>query len=95
MQQGHNPQFDFLRPTHILFMYFNRLVEQYTRILQPDKEMLEQLKYRAAPGGRWRVLEVARKHGKWEKHKREKERQRQDDQEAEKRTCSLYSLNVN
>lgn len=32
-RESGNYQFDFLRPSHSLFGYFNRLVEQYTRVL--------------------------------------------------------------
>ncbi|KAF8638509.1 hypothetical protein AX16_010492 [Volvariella volvacea WC 439] len=83
-REGRNYQFDFLRPTHSLFGYFNRLVEQYTKIIQPDKATLEQLKERTKEGSRWALLEQARKHAKWEKNKREREKKRQDDQEAER-----------
>ncbi|KAF8061504.1 Pre-mRNA splicing factor PRP21 like protein-domain-containing protein [Lyophyllum atratum] len=83
-REGRNYQFDFLRPTHSLFGYFNRLVEQYTKVLHPNKEVLEQLKARTQAGSRWQTLEVARRHAKWEKNKREKDKQRQDDQEAER-----------
>jgi splicing factor 3A subunit 1 len=83
-REGRNYQFDFLRPTHSLFGYFNRLVDQYTKVLYPDKGVLEQLKERAQDGGRWKTLEVARKHAKWERNKREKDKRRQDDQEAER-----------
>lgn len=83
-REGRNYQFDFLRPTHSLFGYFNRLVEQYNAILHPDKEMLEQLKDRTDRDARWRNLEVAKKHAKWERNKHERERKRQDDQEAER-----------
>ncbi|KIK03844.1 hypothetical protein K443DRAFT_94470 [Laccaria amethystina LaAM-08-1] len=83
-REGRNYQFDFLRPTHSLFGYFNRLVEQYTKVLHPDKETLEQLKQRAQKGARWQTLEFARKYGKWERNKREKNKKREDDQEAER-----------
>ncbi|KAG5645012.1 hypothetical protein DXG03_007289 [Asterophora parasitica] len=83
-REGRNYQFDFLRPTHSLFGYFNRLVDQYTRILHPNKEVLEQLKERTQEGARWKTLEVARRHAKWEKNKREKDKKREDDQEAER-----------
>ena len=82
--EGRNYQFDFLRPTHSLFGYFNRLVEQYTKILHPDKELLAQLNSRSAPGSQWITLEIAKKHAKWERNKREKDQKRKDDQEAEK-----------
>ena len=44
--EGCNYQFNFLQPTHSLFGYFNPSwwVDQYTKIIQPNKEMLEQLK---------------------------------------------------
>ncbi|KAJ7632416.1 Pre-mRNA splicing factor PRP21 like protein-domain-containing protein [Roridomyces roridus] len=83
-REGRNYQFDFLRPTHSLFGYFNRLVEQYTKVLHPNKEMLEQLKGRAEQGAKWKALEVAKTHAKWERTKREQDKKRQDDQEAER-----------
>ncbi|KAK7466901.1 SF3a splicing factor complex subunit [Stygiomarasmius scandens] len=83
-REGRNYQFDFLRPTHSLFGYFNRLVEQYTKVIHPDKDTLEELKSRADDGARWRTLEIAKKYAKWERRKREKEKKRQDDQEAER-----------
>ncbi|KAF8162988.1 pre-mRNA splicing factor [Crassisporium funariophilum] len=83
-REGRNYQFDFLRPTHSLFGYFNRLVEQYTKIIQPNKETLEQLKERTQPAARWETLELARKHAKFERNKREKDKKREDDQEAER-----------
>ncbi|CAG5115571.1 unnamed protein product, partial [Candidula unifasciata] len=35
--------FDFLRPQHSLFTYFTKLVEQYTKILIPPKNLKEKL----------------------------------------------------
>ncbi|PCH38337.1 hypothetical protein WOLCODRAFT_66080 [Wolfiporia cocos MD-104 SS10] len=83
-KEGRNYQFDFLRPNHSLFGYFNRLVEQYSRVLLPSKEMLAQLKERTQEGARWNELEIARKRARWEQRKREKEKKREDDKEAER-----------
>jgi len=83
-REGRNYQFDFLRPTHSLFGYFNRLVEQYSKVINPSKEALEQLRIQTGEGARWETLELARKHAKWERNKREKDKKRLDDQEAEK-----------
>ena len=91
-REGRNYQFDFLRPTHSLFTCFNRLVDQYTKILHPNRDVLEQLKERTQEGGRWKTLEIARKHAKWERNKREKDKKRQDDQEAER--SEFYKLHV-
>ncbi|KAH9934890.1 Pre-mRNA splicing factor PRP21 like protein-domain-containing protein [Fomitopsis serialis] len=73
-REGRNYQFDFLRPTHSLFGYFNRLVEQYSKVLLPSKEMLAQLKDRTQEGARWKELEIARKRARWEQVKRRRRR---------------------
>ena len=39
-----NPQFDFLKPTHLLFSYFTSLVDAYAKILRPSKELKENLR---------------------------------------------------
>ncbi|KZT28566.1 hypothetical protein NEOLEDRAFT_1175869 [Neolentinus lepideus HHB14362 ss-1] len=83
-REGRNYQFDFLRPTHSLFVYFNRLVEQYTKILYPSKEALAAIAERANPGDKWKTLEQAKRYAKWEQNKREKEKKREDDREAER-----------
>lgn len=38
-----NSQFDFLKPTHMLFIYFTSLVDSYARSLQPPKSLLDGL----------------------------------------------------
>ncbi|TFY66721.1 hypothetical protein EVG20_g4358, partial [Dentipellis fragilis] len=83
-KEGRNYQFDFLKPTHSLFAYFNQLIDQYTKVLLPSPETLAQLKERAQPGARWKMLEEGRRHAKWEQKKREQEKRREDDQEAER-----------
>ncbi|KIJ44155.1 hypothetical protein M422DRAFT_228832 [Sphaerobolus stellatus SS14] len=84
MREGHNHQFEFLRPTHSLFGYFNRLVEQYTKVLLPTKEILDKVALAASEEGRWKLLEEAREHAEWEKHRREREQKKQDQKEAER-----------
>jgi len=82
-REGRNYQFDFLRPTHSLFGYFNRLVEQYSKVILPSREMLEELKERAEPSYRWKDLELGRKRARWEQVKREQDKKRESDKEAE------------
>lgn len=93
-REGRNYQFDFLRPTHSLFGYFNQLVEQYSKVLLPSKDMLAQLKERTKEGTRWQDLEAARKRARWEQLKREKDKKRQDDREAEQSMCISIFQNV-
>ena len=90
-REGRNYQFDFLRPTHSLFGYFNRLVEQYSKVLLPTKETHTSLKERSQEGARWMDLEVARRRARWEQFKREKDKRRQDDKEAEASAWPLLS----
>jgi len=42
-REQRNYQFDFLRPQHSLFQYFTRLLEQYTKVLLPPKDLQNKL----------------------------------------------------
>lgn len=42
-REAANYQFEFLQPSHSLFPFFNRLVEQYTKVLIPDAARLARL----------------------------------------------------
>ena len=42
-REQRNYQFDFLRPQHSLFQYFTKLLEQYTKILIPPKDLMTKL----------------------------------------------------
>jgi splicing factor 3A subunit 1 len=86
VKEGRNYQFDFLKPTHSLFGYFNRLIEQYTKVLMPTSETLAKLKERTKNGAKWRMLTEAQSHAKWERSRREQEKKREDDREAERST---------
>jgi len=86
VKEGRNYQFDFLKPTHSLFGYFNRLIEQYTKVLMPTPEALEKLKERSEAGAKWKMYAEAQSHAKWERTRREQEKKREDDREAERGT---------
>ena len=60
------------------------MVEQYSKVLLPSKETLAQLKERTQDGARWKDLEVAKKRARWEQVKREQDKKREDDKEAER-----------
>lgn len=89
VKEGRNYQFDFLKPTHSLFGYFNRLIEQYTKVLMPTPETLAKLKERAENGAKWKMLADAQSHAKWERSRRELEKKREDDREAERSTWKI------
>ena len=46
-KEQRNYQFDFLRPQHALFQYFTRLLEQYTKVLIPPKDLMAKLSLEA------------------------------------------------
>ncbi|EPQ32104.1 uncharacterized protein PFL1_00301 [Pseudozyma flocculosa PF-1] len=94
-------QFEFLRPSHSLYGYFNRLVEQYQKVMQPPAELLEKVKLGAygttddharsligigAGGARPRLLEEAKKRAQFEKWSREK-RKKADELEKQQQAA--------
>ncbi|KAI5477585.1 splicing factor 3A subunit 1 [Pseudohyphozyma bogoriensis] len=94
-REARNYQFDFLRPSHSLFGYFNRLTEQYTKILIPSKDYLANLDRRA--GGpssepadeklaqaKREVLKDAKVRAEWEKWESSKKKEAEDAAEAER-----------
>ena len=83
-REARNLEFEFLRPTSQLFGYFNALVEKYSKVLLPPPELREKFKRGTEPNARWNMLEISRQHAEWERAKREKERKRADDKEAER-----------
>ena len=74
IREGRNYQFDFLRPTHSLYGYYNRMVESYQKIMQPPPGLIEALVKEAAdPDLKWKTLEDARKRTEWERGRRKRE----------------------
>lgn len=63
-KEERNHQFDFLRPQHSLFQYFTRLLEQYTKVLLPPKELVTKLSGEIRSG----ILEQARSRAAWHSH---------------------------
>lgn len=81
VREGRNFEFDFLRPSHSLYGYFNRMVEQYSKILHPAEEQLARLKQ--GDSSKWELLEECKKRGEWEKVRKDKEQQKKDEAEKE------------
>ncbi|KAL3993662.1 Pre-mRNA splicing factor PRP21 like family protein [Acanthocheilonema viteae] len=67
-RESRNYQFDFLKPQHSNFNYFTKLVEQYTKIIVPAKNIVEDLK--AEEDNTKKILENVRYRVGWEKHQR-------------------------
>lgn len=72
-KEGRNYQFDFLRPTHSLYGYYNRMVESYQKIMRPPPGQVEAiLKADADPKAKWKTLDEARLRAQWEMGRRKR-----------------------
>ena len=77
-----NYQFDFLRPQHSLFTYFNKLIEQYQRVLLHPKNILDALSRdlystdnlfdRVENRFHWNTYQRRQRQGEEEKNERER-----------------------
>lgn len=85
-KEERNHQFDFLRPQHSLFQYFTRLLEQYTKVLLPPKELVSKLASEVRSG----VLEQARSRAAWHSH--QARRKAADEAKIEKERLAYASI---
>lgn len=85
-REQRNYQFDFLRPQHSLFNYFTKLVEQYTKILIPPKDLLGKLKKES--DDYHEVLGHAKYRVEWAKFQ---EREKRKEEEAVERERIAYA----
>ncbi|XP_028026204.1 splicing factor 3A subunit 1 [Bombyx mandarina] len=85
-KEERNHQFDFLRPQHSLFQYFTRLLEQYTKVLLPPKELVSKLNAEIRSG----ILEQARSRAAWHAH--QAKRKAADEAKIEKERLAYASI---
>uniref|UniRef100_A0A182ISS2 Splicing factor 3A subunit 1 n=1 Tax=Anopheles atroparvus TaxID=41427 RepID=A0A182ISS2_ANOAO len=85
-REQRNCQFDFLRPQHSLFQYFTKLLEQYTKILVPPKDLMNKLKIESASGKSSMnvVLEQVKYRANWMKHQEMQSRREEEKVERER-----------
>ncbi|CAI5442442.1 unnamed protein product [Caenorhabditis angaria] len=67
-REARNYQFDFLKPAHSSFTYFTKLVEQYTKVIVPASNIIDQLKEEAT--NRKKLMEDVKYRVAWEKHQK-------------------------
>lgn len=77
-REQNNAQFDFLRPQHGQFNYFTLLIEQYSKILNHNNQIVELLTKDAT--NQQHVISKARMRSEWSKMQ-EAERQRKEEEE--------------
>ncbi|RWS06912.1 splicing factor 3A subunit 1-like protein [Dinothrombium tinctorium] len=81
-REQRNYQFDFLRPQHGLFCYFTQLIEQYTKILMPAKNLLNDLKRELLNPKT--VLDKVKYRLEWTKIQEAEKRREQEEAEKER-----------
>jgi splicing factor 3A subunit 1 len=81
-REQRNFQFDFLRPQHSLFQYFTRLLEQYTKVLIPPKDLQNKLNFEA--DNRAHVLEQVSYRVAWLEHQEAARRKQEEALEKER-----------
>ena len=72
-REQRNPQFDFLKPTHVLFSYFTALVDAYTKVLAPTRELTAEIN-----AVRDRSHALSRVARRWDYSRRADEQARRD-----------------
>jgi len=81
-REQRNFQFDFLRPQHSLFQYFTKLLEQYTKVLIPPKDLQNKLNFEA--DNRTHVLEQVQYRVAWLQHQEAARRKQEEALERER-----------
>jgi len=81
-REQRNYQFDFLRPQHSLFQYFTKLLEQYTKVLLPPKDLQGRLDSEAS--ARSKIMEQVNWRVGWLKQEAEARRKEEEALEKER-----------
>lgn len=81
-REQRNYLFDFLRPQHSLFNYFTKLVEQYTKILIPPKNLKEKLAVESQ--GYKKILNDVNYRVEWMKFQDREKKKEEDAAERER-----------
>ncbi|CAG8527863.1 15230_t:CDS:2 [Funneliformis caledonium] len=81
-REQRNYQFDFLRPNHSLFNYFTKLVEQYTKVLIPPKNLNEKLRYNV--DNKYQILDRVMQRVEYAAYQ-EEERKKAEEKEDQER----------
>ncbi|XP_066583121.1 splicing factor 3A subunit 1-like [Prorops nasuta] len=81
-REQRNFQFDFLRPQHSLFQYFTKLLEQYTKVLIPPKDLLPRLRDESINMDK--ILEQVKYRAEWLKYQEAQRRKEEEELERER-----------
>eukprot|EP00750_Incisomonas_marina_P001342 INCI11124.1.p1 GENE.INCI11124.1~~INCI11124.1.p1 ORF type:complete len:704 (+),score=163.94 INCI11124.1:239-2350(+) len=77
-----NPEFDFLKPTHMLFGFFTSLVDSYSKCLKPPKELKTKLGDTLT--SRNKVLQRCVHRLRWDRKEEQEKQERESQASADK-----------
>lgn len=86
-REQRNPQFDFLKPTHMLFSYFTSLVDSYSKILLPSNLLQSRIQDHCDES---KVLQSVMH--RWEWNRMEAEKKRRAEKAAENEKMAIQSI---
>lgn len=81
-REAKNPQFGFLQENHPLHSYFRQLVESYSRVILPPKDIIENLEKMIH--SKTMILDRIMKKVRWEKAQIKTEEQKKAEEEKER-----------
>ncbi|XP_019853715.1 PREDICTED: splicing factor 3A subunit 1-like [Amphimedon queenslandica] len=85
MREQKNETFDFLRRNHILFSYFTKLVEQYSKVLMPSYSQTEKLRQLAEhPLGVSELMDQVNTRVVWQQYQDREKRKAEEQAEKER-----------
>lgn len=80
-REQRNPQFDFLKPTHMLFSYFTSFVDAYAKIIAPSTDMIKRI---IKNTDRMNILEEGVQRWEWNRLEDDRKKKEQSDAEADR-----------
>lgn len=86
-REHQNPTFSFLKPTHSMFTFFTALTDAYSKVLMPQKGLVEKLKGNIL--NRTTVLERCLHRLEWEKSQERARQKAEDEIEQERMQMAL------
>ncbi|CDW55098.1 Splicing factor 3A subunit 1 [Trichuris trichiura] len=86
-RESRNFQFDFLKPQHSNFSYFTRLVEQYSKVMMPLRDLMSKLQVEG--NDHKHVLGMVAARVEWERYQR---RVREKEEAEAERERLAYSM---
>lgn len=80
-REQRNPQFDFLKPTHMLFSFFTSLVDAYAKLVRPSEELLQRVQRRRQLSS---ALELSVHRWSWTRAEEERKREESQKEDSER-----------